>query len=353
MVVSGVANRLLYKMAITPLSNYVFFMAQLQTFGYCAVYFTILLMRYRAGVVDQEMLKVPQNNPGLFLRIGMVEAVSSLLGFVGAARLPGVVLPLLSQTSLFWQVTLARFMLGKRLSGMQVVGVLTVVSGVILAAWPAKGAGSVLANVQPLYAWLFVLSMLFPALDTIFKETLFRSVRQERGRDLDLFVVNSFGSLSQAAFVFVLLPLMTMARGMSLGDLPAYMANGFQCLRGLTPACGSDCSGAPLLPLAYVATNLVFNIAALSLIRTAGNVVMSLVMSAMVPLTIWAFTLDLPYLPPAPQVGPTFLAGAALLVAGLGAYNAPLWMPALRKKVAGWLDDARRGGGGMTGVVSG
>lgn len=46
-VVSGVANRLLYKMAITPLSNYVFFMAQLQTFGYCAVYFTILLMRYR------------------------------------------------------------------------------------------------------------------------------------------------------------------------------------------------------------------------------------------------------------------------------------------------------------------
>ena len=57
-------------------------------------------------------------------------------------------------------------------------------------------------------------------------------------------------------------------------------AAGFTCLRGLTPACGSDCAGAPLLPLAYVATNLVFNIAALSLIRTAGNVVVSLVMSA-------------------------------------------------------------------------
>ncbi len=46
-MVSGVANRVLYKMAITPLKNYVFFMAQLQTFGYCAVYFSVLLARYR------------------------------------------------------------------------------------------------------------------------------------------------------------------------------------------------------------------------------------------------------------------------------------------------------------------
>jgi hypothetical protein len=46
-MVAGVANRVLYKMAITPLKNYVFFMAQLQTFGYCAVYFSVLLARHR------------------------------------------------------------------------------------------------------------------------------------------------------------------------------------------------------------------------------------------------------------------------------------------------------------------
>ena len=63
-------------------------------------------------------------------------------------------------------------------------------------------------------------------------------------------------------------------------------------MRGLSPACGSDCTGAPLLPLAYVATNLVFNVAALSLIRVAGNVVMSLVMSALVPITIFASTVS-------------------------------------------------------------
>ena len=46
-VALGVANRVLYKMALTPLHNYVFFLAQAQTFGYVAVYFAALYIRYR------------------------------------------------------------------------------------------------------------------------------------------------------------------------------------------------------------------------------------------------------------------------------------------------------------------
>ena len=46
-VVFGVANRVLYKMALVPMGNYVFFLAQLQTFGYVAVYFSILYARYK------------------------------------------------------------------------------------------------------------------------------------------------------------------------------------------------------------------------------------------------------------------------------------------------------------------
>ena len=71
---------------------------------------------------------------------------------------------------------------------------------------------------------------------------------------------------------------------------PRPAEQGWRCFQGLTPACGSDCSGAPLLPLAYVAANLAFNVSVLNLIRAAGNVTISLVMSATVPLTIWAFT---------------------------------------------------------------
>ena len=37
------------------------------------------------------------------------------------------------------------------------------------------------------------------------------------------------------------------------------------------PSCGTDCSGAPFLPILYVAFNLLFNISALSVLRTGGE----------------------------------------------------------------------------------
>ena len=46
--------------------------------------------------------------------------------------------------------------------------------------------------------------------------------------------------------------------------------SGTTCLLGGAPSCGSDCSGAPMLPLLYIACNLGFNIAALNLLKTAG-----------------------------------------------------------------------------------
>lgn len=49
LVVTGVGNRILYKMALVPLGNHVFFLAQFQTFAYVAIYFSILGARYKCG----------------------------------------------------------------------------------------------------------------------------------------------------------------------------------------------------------------------------------------------------------------------------------------------------------------
>jgi len=68
--------------------------------------------------------------------------------------------------------------------------------------------------------------MLFPALDTILKEKVFRTGREVAKRELDLFVVNTFGSASQAVFVFMLLPVLTYLRGMSFAELPQYLSSG-------------------------------------------------------------------------------------------------------------------------------
>lgn len=332
-------------MALVPLSGHIFFLGQLQTFYYLLVYFAVLGLRFRSGVVTRQMVRLPFMMPGTFVAIGAVEALASLLGFLGAANLPGVVLPLLAQTILLWQVLLAVTVLRKRLSVSQVLGVGLVMGGVCLAAWP-QGGGSPLDGINPMYAAIFVVSMLFPALDTLLKERVFRLARVKLGTDLDLFVCNSFGSLSQCVFVFLLLPAMTAIRGMSMRDLPGYLAEGWQCFRGITPSCGGDCSLSPALPVAYILCNLAFNVSALELIKSAGNVVMSLTMSAIVPLTILAFATNLPFLPPAPPLGPCFLLGTVGLFAGLLLFNAALWIPTVVQAVKSWAANAGDGSGG-------
>ena len=151
---------------------------------------------------------VPLSNPKsvspVRLAHGWLQAVASLLGFVGAAKLPGVVLPLLGQTVLIWQVLLASAVLKKRLGAAQVracsalwwqprwvqvpnaamflaytfvaqticdkprcfvlqfLGVGLVLAGVCLAALPADPSGSPLAGIHPVFPALYVFSMLLP-----------------------------------------------------------------------------------------------------------------------------------------------------------------------------------------------
>ena len=54
-------------MSLVPLSNYVFFLAQLQTFGYLLVYFTVLALRYRrvlyCTALPHYCLQLSQGNP--------------------------------------------------------------------------------------------------------------------------------------------------------------------------------------------------------------------------------------------------------------------------------------------------
>lgn len=64
-----------------------------------------------------------------------------------------------------------------------------------------------------------------------------------------------------------------------------------------------------------------FNVSVLSFLRQNGALPTSLVSSAVVPLTVLAFTLDLPLLGPSPPLGTLFLLGTGFLVVGLGLYN--------------------------------
>ncbi|GMH36475.1 hypothetical protein BSKO_04343 [Bryopsis sp. KO-2023] len=328
-VALGVANRVTYKMALVPLNNYVFFLAQFQTFGYILIYFSILRSRYRSKLVTDEMLSVPKKP---FAVIGMAEALGQVCMLIGAAKLPGALLPLFQQTMIVWQLILSAIILGRRYSVSQLMGCALVIAGGCLAGWASTSSTGSLAA-SPVYMSFFLVGVAFPCIAVIAKEKIFADAKEKLGgKDLDLFVVNSFGSLAQAVCVFMLLPVITSLRNIPLSGLPAYLYQGGQCFMGISPACGSNCAGAPLLPALYIACNLGFNIAALNMLRLAGGVKTMLAMSAVLPLTVLVFTMDLPYLGVAPQVGSLFMGGCALVLSGILFYNRKEISEGLKKK---------------------
>ena len=94
-----------------------------------------------------------------------------------------------------------------------------------------------LAQLSPLYTGIFVSSMLFPALASIFKEKIFTEAKEKLGgKQLDLFVVNSFGSGAQAICVFLLLPFLASLRGISFSELPGYLTEGALLFHGVKAA---------------------------------------------------------------------------------------------------------------------
>lgn len=91
--------------------------------------------------------------------------------------------------------------------------------------------------------------------------------------------------------------------------------------------------GAPLVPVLYIASNLVFNVLVLWMLRAVGSVQVSLAMAPVVPLAVAAFALlPLPLLPAAPSLGAGFVAGSITLCAGLLLWNAAQLKTALLKR---------------------
>lgn len=93
-IVLSVTNRVLYKMALVPLKDYPFFLAQGLTFGYVIVYASFLFFRFRSGIVTKQMLDLPKKP---FVAVGALEALGLATGMAAAAKLPGAAIPILTQ----------------------------------------------------------------------------------------------------------------------------------------------------------------------------------------------------------------------------------------------------------------
>lgn len=319
-VMFGVANRVFYKLALIPLKEYPFFLAQIATFGYVVVYFSILYLRYRAGIVTDEMLALPKFR---FLAVGALEALGVASGMAAGTILSGASIPILSQTFLVWQLILSAVFLGRRYSVFQIFGCLLVSAGVIITVASGSGAGKSLQQAGIVWPLLMVLSFLFQAGDTILKEIIFLDAAKKlKGGSVDLFVINSFGSAFQALFILLLLPFLSRLWGVPFCQLPSYFKDGAACFVNVG-SLAKGCEGAPLLPFLFILINMGFNISLLHLLKISSALVSSLAATFSVPLSIFMFTLPLPYLGVDCILRPGFLVGAAVLVIGLFVYNLP------------------------------
>lgn len=166
----AVANRVLYKLALVPLKEYPFFLAQLTTFGYVVVYFSILYFRYHAGIVTDEMLAFPKLR---FVVIGALEAVGVASGMAAAVNLSGASIPILSQTFLVWQLILSVLILGRRYAVNQIFGCLLVAAGVVMAISSGASTGQLLENAGIFWPLLMIASSSFQAGASILKESVF------------------------------------------------------------------------------------------------------------------------------------------------------------------------------------
>ncbi|CDP00923.1 unnamed protein product [Coffea canephora] len=319
-VVLAIANRVFYKLALVPMKEYPFFLAQLTTFGYVAIYFFILYTRYKAGIVTDEMIGLPKSR---FMIIGFLEALGVVSGMYSGAMLPGPAIPVLSQTFLVWQLAFSTLLLGRSYSLNKIIGCLLVAAGVIFAVMSGSDNGQMLSGIGLIWPSLMIVSSAFQAGASIIKESVFLDARSHlKGRSLDIFVVNSFGSGFQALFVFLLLPFLSNLKGIPFSQLPSYLKSGAGCLLN-AGSTGSGCEGAPLLPLLYVFVNICFNISVLHLVKISSAVVSSLAAMSSVPISICILSLPLPYLPEGVSLSPFFHVGSIILVMGLILYNIP------------------------------
>ncbi|THU63509.1 hypothetical protein C4D60_Mb01t16550 [Musa balbisiana] len=273
-VVLGTGNRVLQKLALVPLKEYPFFLAQFTTFG--------------------------------------------------VAVLSGASIPVLSQTFLVWQLLFSVIFLKRRYRFNQILGCLLVMVGVVITVTSGSVAGMSLKNAGIFWSLLMITSFLFQAADTILKEMIFLDAAKKlKGGSVDLFVVNSFGSAFQALFICILMPFLSKLWGIHFSQLPSYIRDGTACFLNIG-SLSKGCEGAPILPVLFVIVNMAFNISLLHLLKISSAVVSCLASTFAVPLAIYAFTLPLPYIGAASSLPTGFISGAAVLVSGLLLY---CWAP--------------------------
>ena len=333
-VALSVLNRVSFKAVLVPMQSHVVQLALLASLAYCVTYVSALLARRRAGIVSDAHLAFARKSWRIYCVIGFFEATALGVSMLAARHLPGVILPLLSQLFVVYQMATGSVLLRKRYRIAHVIGVIGVGLGVSLGSWANSLANSSVdaaSGALPLGPmFIYVAANGLAAIASVLKEVrggppsaplssdefapsctlhhhqvLFTRYAASASDELDIFAVNSFGSMAQCACLLAVLPI-GLWRAAS---------------DGVTSAIPSD-PVAWATVAAYLAVNLAFNSTILLLLRRSSAVAASLTLAVATPLAAVAFCLPIPFVGQAlfPAALP-FALGTVLIIAGNLVYS--------------------------------
>ena len=212
----------------------------------------------------------------------------------------------------------------------------------------------------PLFNFLFLLSVIPSALSSIYKELAFVDA------DIDANYLQSWVSLWQSLFGFLLIPLNTLPflgpQAVRWDQLASSFVDGWWCFLGYNlvrpphctshhipdsalPAC-DDCAGAWWPIFLYVAFNLLFNVFTVLLIKYGSATLMFIIMTLRLPLVQLAFSMPA-FNDPPDSFGYAAGFGLGVILLGLICYRWP------GRKAAPSLPSGGHGHGGGGGGLEG
>lgn len=311
-VTTATANTIIRRITLVPLKHYPYLLTQMQGVMYTIFYGSILYSRYKQhdGTVTIDMLRIPKLP---FLYIGFWDSLGEVLGNIGTSQLPGYQAPLLAKLNIIFTAIFSNWILKRIYTKSQIGAMGLVLCGSIITLLPVISSqmlntnheenisnnkdkdSSTTATTSLFYAIVYICSVAPTALSFVLKEQIFD---QHRELKLDIFVVNTYGSIVSLVFTILLLPLAAIPGfgEVSLSDLPSYMQRGFDCFRGINPTIYDDCTGDPLAPMLYFVINVTFNICVLALVKHGGALLTFLTNTVTFPLSTILFTLSWPLL---------------------------------------------------------
>lgn len=133
-VTTAVANRVSNRVLLVFMMRHSYFLAMATSIVQLAVYVVLLWNRARRGLVTGSMWKFAAQNPWLLASFGACEGAFLPLVFFAAARLPGALVQVLNQMLIPFTVLFSTALLSRRYTKTEMLGVSTVLAGVILLA---------------------------------------------------------------------------------------------------------------------------------------------------------------------------------------------------------------------------